>query len=57
MFDYDYIIDILSAQDEEEVSEPHFLYLEDIRPEDLPPKDESFPQKLPNKRVIIIDIW
>ena len=33
-----------------------YLFLESIRPEDIPHRDRSQPKPEPNKRVIIIDI-
>ena len=53
-----YLIEDLLTREkkQEEEWEPEPLYLEDIRPEDLPPHDGPFPKPPPNKRVIIIDM-
>lgn len=61
MLIYDYMIDLLADLEENKKEETFeqerlSLSLENIRPEDLPPNDGPFPQKMPNKRVIIIDI-
>ena len=50
------ILDLVAQKSDQEEEVVEYLYLEDIRPEDLPPSDGPFPQRLPNKRVIIIDI-
>ena len=57
MIDLELISEYLLSLQEKEQWEPEPLYLEDyIRPEDLPPNTEPFPQRLPNKKVIILDI-
>ena len=53
----EYIDDLLiDIEEENEEWQPEPLYIENIRPEDLPPNDGPFPKPLPNKRIIIIDI-
>ena len=52
-----YILDLLSISKKKEKEwQPEPLYLEEIRPEDLPPNKGPFPSAPPNKRIIIIDI-
>jgi len=54
---FDLIDDLLIDIDkEQEEWEPEPIYIEAIRPQDLPPNDGPFPKPLPNKRIIIIDI-
>ena len=54
---FDLIDDLLIDIDkEQEQWEPEPIYIEAIRPQDLPPNDGPFPEPLPNKRIIIIDI-
>lgn len=53
----EYIDDLLiDLEEESEQWQPEPLYIENIRPQDLPPNDGPFPKPPPNKRVIIIDI-
>ena len=52
-----YIDDMIIEEDKKEENyEPQPLYVENIRPQDLPPNDGPFPRPPPNKRVIIIDL-
>ena len=53
------ILDLLREEEEKEKEnewEPTPLHIQDILPEDLPQKDGPFPERLPNKKVIIIDM-
>ena len=55
MIDLELLLDYILNTEEEEWS-PEPLYIEDIRPEDVPQRNETFPSPPPNKRVIILDI-
>ena len=50
----DLFIELEDEEQEEWAPEP--LYIEAIRPQDVPERDSPFPTPPPNKRVIIIDI-
>ena len=47
---------IMEEEEQEESLERIPLYIENIRPQDLPPNDSPFPSPPPHKRVIILDI-
>lgn len=54
---FDLIDDLLIEEEKErEEWEPEPIYIEVIRPQDVPSKDGPFPTAPPNKRIIIIDI-